>query len=212
MRLFTIAVLQIACVAATVTTAAAQMAVCEPYVGHPQFEVSFARSLADEEVTNALAAQTLDEDVRVKNGIGFIVSSGIPVGWARALRIEAARTDLAIVRQPAYGVSDSGVLRERLGSARLSYATASVVRSHPIANRVCFETALGVGAYRLRYADHGKTRGGVNGMVGVDAQVWDHTSLLFGLHLHAIFQDGMAPLASHLAFVLRPSVGVRFRF
>jgi hypothetical protein len=210
MRLLIVALLPIACVAAT-STAAAQIAVCEPYVGHPSIEIYFARALANEELTNALAEQTLDEDVRVKSGIGFTVAGAIPVGWSRSIRIEGARTDLPIVRQPAYGVT-GGVRRGRLGSARFSYATASVARAHVVADRVCFETALGVGAYRFRYADHGTRKPGVTGMVGVNAQVWDHTSLMFGLHLHAIFQDGRAPLASHLAFVVRPSAGVRVRF
>jgi hypothetical protein len=211
MRLLIVALLPIACVAAT-STAAAQIAVCEPYVGHPSFEVSFARAIADEELTNALAEQTIDEDVRVKNGVGFTVASAIPVGWSRSIRIEGARTNLAIVRQPAYGAREGVARRGRLGSARFSYATASVTRAHVVADRVCFETALGVGAYRFRYADQGTRKPGVNGMVGVNAQVWDHTSLVFGLHLHAIFQDERGPLVSPLAFVVRPSAGVRVRF
>ena len=56
MRLLIVVLLPIACVAAT-STAAAQIAVCEPYVGHPSFEVSFARALADQELDNGLAEQ-----------------------------------------------------------------------------------------------------------------------------------------------------------
>ena len=81
-----------------------------------------------------------------------------------------------------------------------------------VADRVCFETALGLGGYRVRYADEGKWLPGVNGMVGINAQIWDRPGLIFGLHLHAIFQDGRAPLNSHLTFVARPSAGVRVRF
>ena len=211
MRLLIAAMLPIACVVAT-STAAAQIAVCEPYVGHPSFEVSFGRTLSDEELDNGLAEQTLDEDVRVKSGVGFTVAGAIPVGWSRSIRIEAAKTDLAVVRQPAYGVSDGVARRTRLGSATLKYATASVTRAHVVVDRLCFETALGVGGYRVSYADRGKWLPGVTGMVGVHAQIWDHTSLIFGFHLHAIFQDGRAPLASHLAFVVKPSAGVRVRF
>jgi len=106
---------------------------------------------------------------------------------------------------------EAPLLRDRV---RVGRATLSVVKVARCGSPVQGHAGVGFGAYRYHF-DEGavsRIRGGAHVFIGFDVTMGERVAMTTDFAVHAIGGPSQPPVFSYLLWVMRASVGARFRF
>jgi hypothetical protein len=103
------------------------------------------------------------------------------------------------------------LVRDRV---RVGRATLSVVRVARCGSPVRGYSGVGLGAYRYHVGDDAvnPTRLGAHGFVGFDVTMSERVAITTDFAVHVVGGPRQPPVFSYALWVVRASVGARFRF
>lgn len=132
----------------------------------------------------------------------------LPVADRLGARLDVGTVAWTFQSRDAWGAP---LVRDRV---RVGRATLSVVSVARCGSPVRGYLGAGLGAYRYHFDDSGLnlTRLGAHGFVGFDVTMSERTAITTDFAVHVVRGPDTPPVFSYALWVLRASVGVRFRF
>jgi hypothetical protein len=132
----------------------------------------------------------------------------LPVSDLVGARLDVGTAAWAFQSRDAWGAP---LVRDRV---RVGRATLSIVKVARCGSPVQGHAGLGLGAYRYQF-DAGavdRIRAGAHGFIGFDVTMSERVAMTTDFAVHVIGGPDQPPVFSYWLWVVRASVGVRFRF
>ena len=141
-------------------------------------------------------------------GVDAAASFELPISDRVGARLDVGTAAWTFQSRDAWGAP---LVRDRV---RVGRATLSVVKVARCGSPVQGHAGVGLGAYRYHF-DEGavdRIRAGAHGFVGFDVAMSERVAITTEFAVHVIGGPSQTPVFSYAFWVIRASVGARFRF
>ena len=150
---------------------------------------------------------TYPDDPR-SSAVDTAASLEFPASDRLGVRLDVGTAQWTFQSRDAWGTP---LVRDRVRVGRATLSVVSVARCGSAVRRYA---GAGLGAYRYHFDESAvnQTRLGAHGFVGVDVAVRRRVAITADFVVHVVGGPGQSPVFSYALWVVRASVGARFRF
>jgi len=154
------------------------------------------------------AGRSMYRDNPGSSALDTAASFELPVSDGLGARLDVGTAAWTFQSRDPWGAP---LVRDRV---RVGRVTLSFVKIERCGSPVQGHAGIGLGAYRYHFGDFevNRTRAGAHGFIGFDVTMSERVAITTDFAVHVIAGPSQPPVFSYALWVIRASVGARFRF